>query len=255
MARTLHYKIADHPRNTVVNEEWEEVLRLQHWYNSEFVWTAGRLALKMYAVFPNWEEFGGDEKQLIERITHRQRELRKSGCSENEIILQLESDGLVTAKRGGYMDNCLASGFTKVAGNEFNAYLVCEFLLKASTIVRNAEISVYDEGKFIKTKKIKLQDGIVRIAADDGQAELTRQLVHARRIFSIVNPRKYDEFPKFRTLVAGYNDLDEGEKMEILKDWNWLGFGENFDITGDDIQGYDLNAKVFRFTIDERSGD
>ncbi len=250
MARTIHYKIIDDPGNRVTDNEWEEILRLQHWYNSEFIWTAGRLALKMYAVFPNWEEFDGDEKELIERITKRQRDLRKSGYSENEIILQLESDGLVIAKKGGYMDNCLASGFTKVAGNEFNAYLVCEFLLKASTIAKNAEFSLYDEGRFIKSKRIKIQDGIIRVSAGEEQKGITDELVRERKIFSIVNSQKYDEFPKFRTLVAGYNDLDDSEKMEILKDWNWLGFGENFDINGDDLQGYDLNVKVIKFEIE-----
>ncbi len=250
MARTLHYKIVDDPRNILSDRESEEVLRLQHWYNSEFVWTAGRLALKMYAVFPNWEEFDGDEKQLIERITRRQRELRKSGFSENKIILQLESDGLVIAKKGGYTDNCLASGFTKVAGNEFNAYIVCEFFLKASSIAKKTEFSLYDEGKFVKCGRIKIRDGIVRITGDDASKGFIEDLVHERKIFSIVNPQKYDEFPKFRTLVSGYNDLDEGEKMEILKDWNWLGFGDNFDINGDDIQGYNLNAKVRGFEIE-----
>src|SRR3989442_10557590 len=36
------------------------------------------------------------------------------------IIAQLEADGLVIAKRGGYFDQCLASGFTRVAGNELD---------------------------------------------------------------------------------------------------------------------------------------
>lgn len=143
MARTIHYKILDDPHNKITDQEWEDVLKLQHWYNSEFIWTAGRLAFKMYAVFSNGEGFDGDEKKMMECITQRQRELRNRGLSENEIILQLASDSLVIAKKGGYMDNCLASGFTKVAGNEFNAYLVCEFLLKASMIAKNAEVSIY----------------------------------------------------------------------------------------------------------------
>jgi len=29
----------------------------------------------------------------------------------------------------------------------------------------------------------------------------------------------------------------------------WLGFENNYDINGDDIQGFDLNKKVARFEI------
>lgn len=107
-----------------------------------------------------------------------------------------------------------------------------------------------DQGNFIKTKRIKIQDGIIRVAWDEKHKQHSEQAVRNGRIFSIVNPQKYDDFPKFRTLVTDFNNLDEEEKLEILKDWNWHGFGENYDINGDDIQGYDLNAKVTKFELE-----
>lgn len=249
MARTIHYKIEDDSFNRITDEEWEEVSRLQNWYNSEFIWTAGRLALKMFAVFPNWEQFPTAKKELVEKIARRRRDLRKAGYSENRIIHKLVSDGFVIAKKGGYADDCLASGFTKVAANEFNAYLICEFLLKISLIAKEAEIDLYDEGAFIKTKHVRIRTGVVRAIQNGMKQTDIERLVEERKIFSVVNPQKYDDFPKFRTLVAGFNDLDEEERMAILKDWNWLGFGENYDISGDDIQGYDLNKKVTKFEV------
>lgn len=249
MARTIHYKIEDNAANLIADAEWEEVLRLQNWYNSEFVWTAGRLALKMFAVFSNWEKVRAGKKEFAERISRRRRVLLKAGYSENRIIQSLVSDGLVIAKKGGYADNCLASGFTKVAANEFNAYLVCEFVLKISTIAKRAEIDLYDEGAFIKTKHVRVCNGAVRALQNGMKQADVERLVRDGRIFSIVNPQKYDEFPKFRNLVSGFNDMDQDERMAILKDWNWLGFGENYDITGDDIQGYDLNKKVTKFEL------
>lgn len=240
MARTIYYKILDNQRNAVSDEEWEEVSRLQHWYNSEFIWTAGRLAMKMYAVFPNWEKYNGDTKKLAQNIAREKRMLRKKGLTENAIVEYLAREGYVFAKKGGYTDNCLASGFTKVAGNEFNAYLVCEFLLKASLIARRAEFSVYDEGNFIKPHRIFIENGVVRFPQESWKSMDER----STRVFSIVNPQKYDHYPKFRTSVAGFNELEEEERQEIVRDWNWLGFGENYDINGDDIQGYDLNRKV-----------
>lgn len=242
MARTIYYKIVDTVNSTISDGEWEEIARLQHWYNSEFIWTAGRLALKMYAVFPNWEKYRGDTKKLAQEISSRRRELKKRGMTENAIVEQLVDDGFVIAKRGGYADDCLASGFTKVAGNEFNAYLVCEFLLKASTIARNAEFSLFDEGNFIKTHRVRIRNASVYIPSEHDM----QGYVQDQRVFSIVNPQKYDNFPQFRTFVTDFNDLDEDEKREVLKDWNWLGFADNYDINGDDLQGYDLNRKIVK---------
>jgi hypothetical protein len=249
MARTIHYKIIDESTSIITDKEWEEISRLQHWYNSEFIWTAGRLALKMYAVFSNWDKYQGDTKKLLQTISSRRRELKRRGLTENAIIEQLVGDGYVIAKKGGYSDNCLASGFTKVAGNEFNAYLVCEFLLKASMIARNAAWTVFDEGNFIKTHRVRIRDGIVYVPTDGEEERRAEYYIREHKIFSIVNPQKYDNFPKFRTLVAGFNELDEEEKQEILRDWNWLGFSECYDINGDDIQGFDLNRKVRKVEI------
>lgn len=246
MARTIYYKIVDDVHSTISDEEWEEIVRLQHWYNSEFIWTAGRLALKMYAVFPNWEKYRGDTKKLVQEISSRRSELKKRGMTENAIVEQLVDDGFVIAKRGGYSDDCLASGFTKIAGNEFNAYLVCEFLLKASMIAHKAVFSVFDEGNFIKPHRVRIRNGIVYIPSDEESHQNTEQYIQNRRVFSIVNPQKYDNFPQFRTFVTGFNDLDENQKQEVLRDWNWLGFAENYDINGDDVQGYDLNKKVVK---------
>jgi len=249
MARTIHYKILDDVDSTISDEEWEEIVRLQHWYNSEFIWTAGRLALKMFAVFPNWEKYGGDTKKLVQEISLRRRELKRQGMTENAIVEQLADDGFVIAKRGGYADHCLASGFTKVAGNEFNAYLVCEFLLKASMIARDAVFSVVDEGSFIKTHRIRIRNGDVYLLAEPEFRQYAEQLIREKRVFSIVNPQKYDDFPQFRTYVIGFNDLEDEEKLKVLHDWNWLGFAENYDINGDDIQGYDLNKKVGKIEL------
>jgi hypothetical protein len=76
-------------------------------------------------------------------------------------------------------------------------------------------------------------------------------LVEGRHVFSIVNPSKYDQFPKFKTVVAGFNDLEEDERRTIVKDWNWLGFTGSYDRDGDDLKGYDLNQKVLAFEIAE----
>ena len=250
MARKLYYTVDDDGRNKLSDAQWEDILRLQHWYNSEFIWTAGRLAFKMFAVFPNIDYVVDNEEELWRRILNRKRELRRAGVTENEIILQLEADGMVIAKKGGYFDHCLASGFTRVAANEFDAYLVCEFLLKASCIARDISITVQDEGEFIKPKQVTFRNGGVALPLHDGAKRATYEMmVGNRHVFAIVDAAKYDRFPSYQTTVADFNNLPADEQSVILRDWNWLGFENNYDINGDDIQGFDLNRKVSKFEI------
>jgi hypothetical protein len=248
MARKIYYKIIDDGRNRLTDEQWEAILRLQHWYNSEFIWTAGKLGFRMYAVFPNTSYSSLTIEELQKRINDRRSELLQQGMSENKTILQLEAEGLVFTQKGGYFDQCIASGFTRVAGNEFNAYLVCEFLLKASAIVPDSIISVYDEGEFIKTKKVKFSNGDVFVEAiEETTVRYFNEIVKNRHLFGIVDPAKYDHYPQFRTTISGFNELEIEDKLSIVRDWNWLGYGRNFDRDSDDVRGFDLNKKVRNF--------
>ena len=250
MARKLYYKILDDGTNGIQPEEWEEISRLEHWYNSEFIWTAGKLALKRFAVFPNLDGHEGEEDALWKNIVDRKMELRKEGHNEEEIVRLLEAANMVIAKKGGYFDGCIASGFTRVAANEWNAYLVCEFLLRCSRIASGAVISVEDEGGFIKTKRIQLSQGTVILKTIDQQnASFCELAATNHHVFSIVDPEKYDRFPTFTSTVAEFNSMDPDERHMVLKDWNWLGFENNYDRNGDDVQGADLNKKVNSFRV------
>lgn len=251
MARKLYYKIVDDGRNSITDQEWDEILRLQHWYNSEFNWTAGKLGFKMYVVFPNLDRVGQDENTLWVNIHQRRVELRNQGFMDNQVILQLETEDLIHVKKGGYLDGCLASGFTRVAGNEFNAYLTCEYLLKASRIARYADIEVIDEGEFIKSGKIKYHSGKVLLPMDTiSNRAYYETLIDHHHVFATVDAAKYDRFPVFKNTITHFNDLTKDEQRIILHDWNWLGFENNFDLNGDDIQGYDLNKKVVSINIE-----
>jgi hypothetical protein len=252
MARKIYYKIIDNGVNKISEQEWESILRLQNWYNSEFIWSAGKLGFKMFAVFPDVENTQLDEVELWKKIIARRNELRSLSLTEYQVIHQLEIEGLVIAKKGGYIDGCLASGFTRVAANEFNAYLVCEFLLKASLIVKNSVITIVDEGNFIKPKKVKLsQGGLILPYPDDSQKNYFEAMIENRHVFSIVDSIKYDEFPAYQISIAGFNNKTSDEKESILHEWNWLGFDDNYDRNGDDIQGLDLNKKVMTFCLEK----
>jgi hypothetical protein len=252
VGRKLYYYAEDHPSNRITDEEWEDICRLQRWYNSEFVWTAGRLAFKTYAVFPNWEYLAIDRNSYWAAVKQRSQELRTKPMRENEVIRTLEKERLIIVKKGGYRDGSLASGFTKVASNEFNAYLVCDFLLKVSTIARNCDFRIRDEGRFIKCREVSVRAGKVRARVREGGGYgRVRELVENRRLFSIVDPRKYDNYPNFKSTVPGFAEMEPAKRQSVLRDWNWLGFSGGYDLDGDDLTGYDLNQKVLAFEIVE----
>ncbi|HUL44781.1 MAG TPA: hypothetical protein VLY03_10520 [Bacteroidota bacterium] len=250
MARKLYYKILRCGQSDIPDRLWEDILRLQHWYNSEFIWTAGRLALKMFAVFPNTERKGSSTEDITALIAARQRELEAGGKSHNEIIRTLHAEGLIIAVPGGYFDDCLASGFTRTAGNEFNAYLVSEFLLKVTRLLPEITLDIVDEGEFIKPHHILLSNGNVVVPADErDRLWYYEAIVKNRHVFSVVDSAKYDNIPRFRVTVPDFGELSPEERMEVLRDRSWLGFENNYDINGDDIQGYDLNKQVGRFSL------
>jgi len=250
MARKIYYRIPDDRTNRIADREWEEVLRLQHWYNSEFFWTAGKLSFKMFAVF---QAVAGDHisaEEWQKKIRERMDLLRGEGMSENEMIRILEQEGLVSVKKGGYADGCLASGFTRVAGNEFNAYLVLEFLLKASHLLKGSFIEVEDEGEFIKAKYGRIEGGSVTLTSESGlQDAIFGAMAGQRRVFSIVDAQKYSQYPKFRSDIPDFSALSADERSDILTQWNWLGFESSYDINGDDLQGLNLNLKVKEFRL------
>lgn len=251
MARKIYYWISDTAENLVSDGEWDEVSRLQHWYNSEFFWTAGKINFKMFSIFPNWDELSKDKALIIEKIKSRKRTLKQFGLTENQIIRTLAEEDLLVVKKGGFRDNCLASGFTRVASNEYNAYLVCEFLLKASNIVSHARIEVNDEGRFIKPQSMSIQNGNILICSRGASNDnMFKEFVDKRSVFSIVNPHKYDDYTKFSNQIENYSNLKKVDKLKILHDWNWLGFEDSYDMDGNDLEGLNLNLKVGEFLLE-----
>ena len=247
MSRRIIYKIEDRQDYLVTDEEWYEVRRLQHWYNSEFYWTTGKLAFKRYVLFPNAEEFAGLETSIWQLIEERRKKLKEQGLSEFEMIAQLERDQLVFVKWGGYFDGCLASGFTRVADNEWNAFLVCDFLLKVSTLLPHLTIEMRDEGRFIRTKRLWLRDGVALLPKrKNGFSETVGGLVKRKQFFATVDPARYDKHPAFKNSIPNFNELKDEDRKAVVKNWNWLGYGNGYR-DQDSPEGADLNRKLRGF--------
>lgn len=253
MARRILYSVEGGDGAILQEEDWDGVMRLQRWYNAEFFWTTGKLALKRYAVFPCSDDFADLSMPFAEVLARRQETLRRRGLSDLEVVHQLERDGLVSVRWGGYAEGSLASGFTRVANNEWNAYLVCDFLLKVSRMVPYVSIRVTDEGRFIRHRPVLFRAGDVVAEVDSlEEAESVLPAVLTRRIFAVVDPKRFERHPVFRNQIARFNSLDPDERAELVQNWNWLGFEEG-PAQAPTGEAWNLNDKVGAMRIAIRS--
>ncbi len=250
MARRLYCYVSRSDENRVDDEEWEQIRRLQHWYSSEFIWTAGKPSLKMYVIFPNDEHPLAESGGLNQYITEQWLRMKSDGAVENEIIRRLYEAKVILLKEGGYYDGCLLSGSVRVADNEWNAYLFCEFIIKASRLARRATFEVRDEGEFIRWRPVFIRDGEISVTArSQRQEDLVTGIIKRRELFSPVFDRRYDRHPYFRSRIAGFSSLEELQKEYILKQWNSYGFESSREYADSSGDFYDLHHKVSGFKV------
>lgn len=250
MPRSLRYHIADTPDNTIENADWKEIARLQHWYNSEFIWSCDRIGLKRYILFPNYAKIP-EMPYHTAKYHFRKRLLAKKIELQDEVaaVQAMEAEGLFHVRWGGVRDNSLASGITHVADNEFNAYLLCEFLLKCSTIARAATFVVEDEGRFILTRRAMFRDGEILVAREDVYTDPREIPLDVPQVFSVVNPAKYDEHPFFSQSLDDFSELEDDEISTSVSKYGVLGFAQNFETAWGDGEGLNLQLRARRVTL------
>jgi hypothetical protein len=253
MPRAIRYYIEDTPENQISNGAWKEITRLQHWYNSEFIWSCDRIALKRYILFPNYDRIP-DMPYTTARFHFRKRLLQKKIELQDEIaaVHAMVEEGLFDVRWGGVRDNSIASGISRVAGNEFNAYLVCEFLLKCSVIATEATFVAEDEGRFILTGRAMFRNGAILVNRSDlfpnGASEHDVPL-DIPQIFSVVNPARYDEHPRFTQNVEDFGELGEEEITASASDYKALGFAQNYETAWGDAEGLNLQQRARKVVL------
>ncbi len=245
MPRSLRYYIDDTPENVISDSAWREIARLQHWYNSEFIWSCDRIGLKRYILFPNYDKIP-DMPYHTAKYHFRKRLLAKKIELQDEIaaVRAIEEEGLFAVRWGGVRDNALASGITHVADNEFNAYLLCEFLLKCSTIATEASFEVEDEGRFILTRRAIFRNGEILVRRVDIYGENDTVPLDLPQVFSVVNPDKYNDHPRFSQSIEDFDDIDENIIAETAHQFGALGFAQNYETAWGDAEGLNLQQRA-----------
>lgn len=245
MPRALRYHIDDTPENRIDSRMWAEIARLQHWYNSEFLWSCDRIGLKRYILFPNYDAIP-DMPYHTARYHFRRRLLAKKIELQDELaaVHAMVAEGLFMVRWGGVRDDSIASGITHIADNEFNAYLLCEFLLKCSTIATEASFVVEDEGHFVLTGRAAFRNGELLVRREDLRADADRDTLDIPQAFSVVNPAKYDDHPRFSQNIEDFDDHDETMMTASARDYGALGFATNYETAWGDNEGLNLQQRV-----------
>ncbi len=244
MPRALRYYVEENDSNVIENGEWGEIVRLQHWYNSEFIWTCDRIGLKRYILFPNYDRMP-DMPYNTARFHFRRRLLAKKIELKDEVgaVKAMEEEGLFNVRWGGVRDDSIASGITHIADNEFNAYLLSEFLLKCSTISRGATFTIEDEGRFVLCGRVAFRDGEILVRRTDLYPDGDVPL-DIPQLFSVVDPARYDDHPRFTQSVEDFDDLDDDARVESTSDYRALGFANNYDTAWGDTEGLNLQMRA-----------
>lgn len=99
--------------------------------------------------------------------------------------------------------------FCKVQGNEFNSYLVLQALKEISLLIPTAKIKITDEGKYLITSNIILQNGLayLDIKEDKKDYEYWKSIKLQDRIDNYINTR--DELILEFHSSRKYPDFDE----------------------------------------------
>ncbi len=250
MPRALRYYIPDTGESDVTTQIWTEIVKMQHWYNSEFIWSCDKIGLKRYILFPNYDKIP-EMPYHTARYHFRKRLLAKKIELQDEIaaIRAMEEEGLFTVRWGGVRDDSIASGITHVADNEFNAYLLCEFLLKCSVLAPNVSFHVEDEGRFVLARRAMFRNGEVFVHREDLYGDSENTPLDTPQVFSVVNPVKYDEHPRFSETVEDFEDLDEEAVTETVSRYGVLGFSQNYETAWGDNEGLNLQQRARKVVL------
>lgn len=251
MPRALRYYVDDNGENVITNDEWTQIAAVQHWYNSEFFWSCDQIDFKRYILFPNYDHMP-EMPYRTARFHFRKRLLAKKIELGNwiEAIEALVEEGLFSVRWGGTRDNSIASGITHVADNEYNAYLLGEFLLRCSTIAPKAVFTLEDEGRFVIPGRARFRNGEIIVHREDLEAAgRDTDSLDTPQVFSVVNHARYDDHPTFTQNVEDFQELDDAELAKAIGRTNGLGFGENFDTPWGDNEGLNLQSRARKVSM------
>lgn len=156
MGRTLHYTLRK--ETNLTEKEVQKIQKISERYNSgsyENIWSCENFYLDPAFFIPNVQnpvlrqESERQGVSLDEVVYQRFDHLLNEGYNQLQAKEKMikEKFAVTFNRKRDIKKEC--AGFTKVQGNEMNAFLVLEALIDISKEVKKAEIHLEDEGKFL----------------------------------------------------------------------------------------------------------
>ena len=167
MGRTLHYKIRPNPKHPLTDKDWECIDRMTEYFKKHFTWTCEQVGFSTLNFHPLWKRWSEDsrlpnDEDGWEFVMTEFDRLREKSLSRLDAIRNLHKRKLIAVScDNDTLDIQEADGFTKVGGNEWNAFLVTAFIVAVSRLVPNHEIELWDEGRFLRCPLI-VENGLAK---------------------------------------------------------------------------------------------
>jgi len=206
MGRTLHYEMKENKAVKVTEENWDTIEKITQYYLDNFKWTCEEPGFSNVDFFPRWPGYGwfSDSKlprdlnqdQLWDLVNKAYDELKAKGFSRLQAVRDLLSRKLIAISGDdhNHLDLQKARGFTKVAGNEWNAALVTSWLTQISRLLPEHTFTLYDEGEFLTHSSIVIKNGKARTE----HGKVWRDVGFYCRP---VNPKDFEQHPEFRPII------------------------------------------------------
>lgn len=144
MGRTLQYSI-EKKSGGFTRANQMAMIEIAEKYNTgnyKDVWSCENYYFTPFNYYPRW-----DNKSTWKLIEQERAKLEKDKMQQIDICAALHKKGLIWFHNNP--KNNKYESFTKVQGNEFNAFLVYQALLDLSLKIPSATIRLSDEGEFL----------------------------------------------------------------------------------------------------------
>ena len=254
MGRTLHYEMRPNHKVVVTEQDWDKIRSLTDTFYSKFKWTCECVGFDSLNFYPRWKRCFVDSKlpsdlKGWEFVCAERDKLRANGMSQLEITKELHRRKLISYYTDDNRENLqVAKGFTKVTGNEFNAFLVVAWLTEISRILPHHEFLIHDEGKFLLLdiiikngkahadhKSIKADLTCYRKKIEQGESVNAYKKLFDKKLAlqhkftgkawkdvshfcRSVNPEDFDENPEFNATMVSLARCDSQKAFQYVLD-------------------------------------
>src|SRR4030067_1951908 len=176
MGRTLNYNIKK-ISGRFSRKDHETMLSVSNFFNSgkfENIWTCENFYVNPYDYYPNWNKFKDNNvKDGWEVVNKRYDELEQVHTPQIDLFKQLHKEKLILWMSDPNSNEI--HRFTKTQGNELNSLLVYTALIEISKRVKDCEIKLGDEGRFLYCDVI-IKDGKAKVNLSELKDDIQRWL-------------------------------------------------------------------------------